>query len=48
MNRYGYYQRDLVWVLVVIAIIVLGIVGTLWAYDGDPKCLIAECRRFKD
>lgn len=44
-------KRDWITLLLgvlIIAVIVGVIVGfTLWAYDGDLKCLIAECRRLK-
>lgn len=33
-------------ILVLLGVIV-AIVLTLWAYDGDVKCLVAECRRIK-
>ena len=34
--------------LVVIVVIAFGIGATLWAYDGDVKCLVAECRILKE
>ena len=33
---------------IITVLAVLGAVGTLWAYDWDAKCLIAECRRVKE
>jgi len=32
---------------ILVLFIVFAIIGTLWAYDGDIKCLVAECRRVK-
>lgn len=35
-------------VILVIVLMVVSVLLTLWAYDGDVKCLVAECRRIKD
>jgi hypothetical protein len=35
------------WWLLLPLFVGLGIFLTLWSYDWDPKCLVAECRRLK-
>ena len=39
--------RDWLKLAGLIALVALVIVAVLWAYDGDVKCLVAECRRVK-
>jgi len=35
---------------IIMFVVILLIAGAFnyWAYDGDIKCLVAECRRIKD
>ena len=47
MNRIPWWVWEYWWILAGVVIIVLAIVLNQWAYDGDLKCLVAECRRIK-
>lgn len=35
---------ELLFAAIIIGIILAAVLGSLWAYDWDLKCLIAECR----
>ena len=36
--------QDWLAVLLAVLAIITSIGVTLWAHDGDPRCLVAECR----
>lgn len=40
-------MKNWTWVILTIILIAVAIALNQWAYDGDIKCLVAECRKLK-